>query len=151
MNERDKMFAELNRLGFSTKKLIQMKSLNVSKSTVKRKRRQLREKRFIERKLGSGRPKIIELQKGEFILNQLQKNVFLNAAKIKKLIDEYEEVKISEIIIHRFLKEKGYKWKGPLNRVKNEQEQKSARWAFSKKNWIEIWKTFSIVTSLVST
>ena len=37
-NERDKMFAEFSRLGFSTKKLAQMESLNMSKSTVKRKR-----------------------------------------------------------------------------------------------------------------
>ena len=44
------------------------------------------------KKPGSGRPKIIDLQKGEFILNQLHKNVFLSAAKIrKKLIDEYED------------------------------------------------------------
>ena len=42
-------------------------------------------------------------------------------------------MKISEITIRRFLKEKGYKWKRPLNRVKNEQEQKTARLAFSKK------------------
>ena len=72
----------------------------------------------------------------------MQKNVFLSAAKIKKLIDEYEQVKIREIIIHRFPKEKGYKWKGPLNRVKNEQEQKSARLAFSKKlnrNWKNVF------------
>ena len=35
MNERDKMFAEFNRLGVSTKKLTQMESLNMSKSTFK--------------------------------------------------------------------------------------------------------------------
>ena len=81
MNEKDKMFAEFNRLGFSTKKLTRMKSLNISKSTVKRKKRQLKEKEFIESKSESGRPKIIDLQKGEFILNQLQKNVFLSDAK----------------------------------------------------------------------
>ena len=151
MNERDKMFAEFNKLEFSTKKLTQMESLNMSISTVK-KRKQLREKGYIERKPGSGRLKIIDLQKGEFILNQLQKNEFLSAAKIrKKLIDEYEEVKISEITIHRFLKEQGYKWKGSLNRVKNEQEQKTTRLAFSKKIWIETRKSFSLVTSLVST
>ena len=86
-NERDKMFAEFNILGFSTKKLTQIESLNMSKSTVKRKRRQLRKKGFIERKPGSGRPKIIDLQKGEFILNQLQKNVFLSGGKIKKKTD----------------------------------------------------------------
>ena len=60
-------------------------------------------------------------------------------------------MKISEITIHMFLQEKGYKWKGPLNKAKNEQEQKTARLAFSKKNWIETEKTFSLVTSLVST
>ena len=110
MSERDKMFAKFNRLKFSTKKLTQMESLNMSKSTVKWKRRQIREKGFIKRKPGSGRPNIIDSQKGEFIINQLQKNIFLSAVKIKKkLIDEYEEVKISEITTQRFLKEKGYK------------------------------------------
>ena len=81
MNERDKMFAKFNRFGFSTNKLTQMVSLNMSKSTVKRKRKQLIEKGFIERKPGSRRAKIIDLQKGEFILNQLQKNVFLSVEK----------------------------------------------------------------------
>ena len=61
-----------------------MESLNVSKSTVKRKRRQLREKGFIERKPESGRPKIIELQKGEFILNQFAEKCVLSAEKIGK-------------------------------------------------------------------
>ena len=51
-------------------------------------------------------------------------------------------MKISEITILKFLKEKGYKWKGQLNRVKNEQEQKTARLAFSKKmnrNWKNVF------------
>ena len=38
MKERDKMFGEFNRWGFSTKKLTQMECLNMFKSTVKQKK-----------------------------------------------------------------------------------------------------------------
>ena len=52
MNERDKMFAKFNRSGFTTKKPTQMESLNMSKSTVKRKKRQLREKGLLKESQG---------------------------------------------------------------------------------------------------
>ena len=87
MNEKEKMFAEFSRLGFSAQKLTQMESLNMPKSIVKRKRRQLREKGFIERKPESGRPKIIELQKEEFILNQFVEKCVFKCWKNREITD----------------------------------------------------------------
>ena len=54
-----------------------------------------------------------------FILEHLAGNPFLIATKITTLLEtQFKDLEISEISIRRFLTQKGYKWKGPLQRVR---------------------------------
>ena len=73
-------------------------------------------------------------------------NPFLSATKIATLLNaQFKDLEISEISIRRFLVQKGYKWKDPLQRVKNEVEQKAARlqfWKYNKyRNWNNVFFT----------
>ena len=66
-----------------------------------------------------------------FYFRALAGNPFLSATKIASLLKaQFKDLEISEISIRSFLVQKGYKWKGPLQRVKNEVEQKAARLQF---------------------
>ena len=117
-------------MGMSISKMAQLDTLSLSESTIKRKRRQLKETGLIKRQPGSGK-KIIDEEKECFILEHLAGNPLLSATKIATLLKtQFKDLEISEINIRRFLVQKGYKWKGPLQRVKNEVEQKAARLQF---------------------
>ena len=131
MKQKDQLFSTLNEMGMSISKMAQLDTLGLSESTIKRKRRQLKETRLIKRQPGSGRKKIIDEEKECFILEHLAGNPFLSKTKIATLLKaQFKDLEISEISIRRFLVQKGYKWKGPLQRVKNEVEQKTARLQF---------------------
>ena len=130
----------------SISKMAQLDTLGLSESTIKRKRRQLKETGLIKRQPGSGRKKIIDEEKECFILEHLAGNPFLSATKIATLLKaQFKDLEINEISIRRFLVQKGYKWKGPLLRVKNEVEQKAARlqfWKYNKyRNWNNVFFT----------
>ena len=115
----------------SISKMAQLDTLGLSESTIKRKTRQLKETALIKRQPGSGRKKIIDEEKECFILEHLAGNPFLSKTKIATLLKaQFKDLDISEISIRRFLVQKGYKWKGPLQRVKNEVEQKAAKLQF---------------------
>ena len=122
-------------MGMSISKMAQLDTLGLSGSTIKRKRRQLKETGLIKRQPGSGRKKIIDEDKECFILERLTGNPFLSKTKIATLLKaQFKDLEISEISIRIFLVQKGYKWKSPLKRVKNENEQKAARLQFWKYN-----------------
>ena len=109
-----------HQMGMSISKMAQLDTLGLSESTIKSKRRQLTETGLIKRQPGSGRKKIIDEEKVHFILEHLAGNPFLNSTKIATLLKvQFKNLEISEVNIRRFLVQKGYKWKGPLQRVKN--------------------------------
>ena len=109
----------------SISKMAQLDTLGLSESTIKRKRRQLKQTALIKRQPGSGRKKIINEEKECFILEHLVGNPLLSKTKIATLLKvQSKDLKISEISIRRFLVQKGSKWKGPYQRVKNEVEKK---------------------------
>ena len=126
--------------------MVQLDTLGLSESTIKRKRRQLKETGLIKIQPGSGRKKIIDEEKECFIIDHLDGNRFLNKTKIATLLKaQFKDLEISKISIRRFLVQKEYKWKGPLQRVKNEVEQKAARlqfWKYNKyRNWNNVFFT----------
>ena len=55
MKQKDQLFSTLNQMGMSISKMAQLDTLGLSQSTIKRKRRQLKETRLIKRQPGSGR------------------------------------------------------------------------------------------------
>ena len=131
IKQKDQLFSTLNEMGMSISKMAQLDALSLSESTIKRKTRQLKETGLIKRRPGSGRKKIIDEEKECFILEHVAGNPFLSKTKIATLLKaQFKGLDISEISIRRFLVQKGYKWKGPLQRVKNEVEQKAARLQF---------------------
>ena len=66
-----------------------------------------------------------------FYFSALGWQSFLSKTKIATLLKaQLKDLEISEISIRIFLVQKGYKWKGPLQKVKNEDEQKAARLQF---------------------
>ena len=131
MKQKDQLFSTLNQMGMSISKMAQLDTLGLSESTIKRKGRQLKETGLIKRQPGSGRKKIIDEEKECFIFEHLAGNPFLSKTKFATLLKaQFKDLEISEINIRRFLVQKGYKWKVPLQKVKNEVEQKAARLQF---------------------
>ena len=125
IKQKDQLFSTLNQMGMSISKMAQLDTLGLSESTIKRKRRQLKQTGLIKRQPGSGRKKIIDEEKECFILEHLADNPFLSATKIATLLKaQFKDLEISEISIRRFLVQKGYKWKGPLQRVKMKLNKK---------------------------
>ena len=49
MKQKDQLFSTLNQMGMSILKMAQLDTLDLSESTIKRKRRQLKETEFIKR------------------------------------------------------------------------------------------------------
>ena len=146
MKQKDQLFSTLNEMGMSISKMAQWDTLGLSESTIKRKRKQLKETGLIKRQSGSGRKKIIDEEKECLILEHLAGYPFISATKIATLLKaQFKDLEISEISIRRFLVQKGYKRKGPLQRVKNEVEQKAARlqfWKYNKnRNWNNVFFT----------
>ena len=72
----DQLFSTFNEMGMSISKMAQLDTLGLSESTIKRKRRQLKETGLIKRQPGSGRKKIIDEEKECFILEHLAGNPF---------------------------------------------------------------------------
>ena len=54
MKQKDQLFSTLNQMGMSISKIAQLDTLGLSESTIKRKRRQLKEAALIKRQPGSG-------------------------------------------------------------------------------------------------
>ena len=71
MKKKDTFFTSLNELGMSISKMEKLDSLGLSRSTIKRKRRQLKEKGEIQSRPGSGRKKILDEEKEIFIIDSL--------------------------------------------------------------------------------
>ena len=69
MKEKDILFTSLNEMGMSISKMDRLDSLGLSRSTIKRKRRQLKEKSGIQRRPSSGRKKILDEEKEIFIID----------------------------------------------------------------------------------
>ena len=145
IKQKDQLFSTLNLMGMSISKMAQLDTLGLSESTFKRKRRQLK-------KLDSSNASQDLVEKNHrrreevFYFRALGWQFFLNATKIATLLKAwFKDLEISEISIRRFLVQKGYKWKGPLQRVKNEVEQKAARlqfWKYNKyRNWNNVFFT----------
>ena len=133
IKQKDQLFSTLNQMGMSISKMAQLDTLGLSESTIKRKRRQLKETGLIKLQPGSGRKKIIDEEKECFILEHLAGNPFLSATKIATLLKaQFNDLEISEISIRRFLVQKGYKWKDPLQRVK--------KWSWTKSSKIVMLK-----------
>lgn len=140
MKEKDAVFASLDQLGMSINKMEKLASLGLSKSTLKRKRRQLREFGTIQRRAGSGRRRLIDEEKEQLILSCLEQNPFHTSTKIVRLLEnKFEGFSISETTVQRFLTDKGYCWKGPHVRVQNEEAQKTARMEFCNHNKDREW------------
>ena len=76
MKQKDQLFSTLSQMGMSISKMAQLDTLGLSESTIKRKRRQLKETALIKRQPGSGRKKIIDEEKECFILEHLAGNPF---------------------------------------------------------------------------
>ena len=76
IKQKDQLFSTLNQMGMSISKMAQLDTLGLSESTIKRKRRQLKETGLIKRQPGSGRTKIIDEEKECFILEHLVGNPF---------------------------------------------------------------------------
>ena len=76
MKQKDQLFSTLNQMGMSISKIAQLDNLGLSESTIKSKRRQLKETGFIKRQPGSGRKKIIDEERECFILEHFAGNPF---------------------------------------------------------------------------
>ena len=108
IKQKDQLFSTLNEMGMSISKMAQLDILGLSESTIKRKRRQLKDTGLIKRQPGSDRKKIIEEEKECFILEHLAGNPFLSKTKIATLLKaQLKDLEISEISIRRFLVQKG--------------------------------------------
>ena len=119
MKEKDILFTSLNEMGISISKMEKLDSLGLSKSTTKRKRRQLKEKGGIQRRPDSGRKKILDEEKEVFILDSLTKNPFLSTTKLTTLLKKkFENFEINEITISRALALKWFKWKSCFSKSK---------------------------------
>ena len=124
IKQKDQLFSTLNEMGMSISKMAQLDTLGLSESTIKRKRRQLKETGLIKRQPGSGRKKIIDEEKECFILELMAGNSFLSATKIATLLKaQFKDLEISEKSIRRFLVQKGLngkalfkEWKMKLNK-----------------------------------
>ena len=86
MKEKDILFfTSLNEMGISISKMEKFVCLGLSRSTIKRKRRQLKEKGEIQRLPGSERKRILDEEKEIFILDILTMNTFFSTTKITTL------------------------------------------------------------------
>ena len=140
MKEKDIFFTSLNEMGMSISKMEKLDSLGLSRSTIKRKRRQIKEKGGIQRLPGSRRKKILDEEKEIFIIDSLTKNPFLSITKLTTLLKKkFENFEINEITIRRALALKEFKWKSPLQRVKYELDKKITRLQFWKYNRNRNW------------
>ena len=81
MKQKDQLFFTLNQIGMSILKMAQLDTLGLSESTIKRKRKQLKETGLIKRQPGSGIKKIIDEEKECFILEHLAGNPFFKQNK----------------------------------------------------------------------
>ena len=76
IKQKDQLFSTLNQMGMSISKMEQFDTLGLSESTIKSKRRQLKETGLIKRQSGSGRKKIIDEEKECLILEHVAGNPF---------------------------------------------------------------------------
>ena len=105
--------------------MAQLDTLGLSESTIKRKRRQLKETGLIKRQPGSGWKKIIDEEKECFILERLAGNSFLSKTKIATLLKaQFKDLEISEISIRRFLVQKGINGKTLFKELKMKSSKK---------------------------
>ena len=85
-----------------------------------------------------------------FYFRALAGNPFLSETKIATLLKaQFKDLEISEISIRRFLVQKGYKWKGPLQRVKMKLNKKQQDCNFENTIKIGIGTMYSSLMNLV--
>ena len=82
MKQKDQLFSTLNEMGMSISKMAQLDTLGLSESTIKSKRRQLKETGLIKRQPGSGRKKDHRRRKGVFYFRALGCQSFIKQNKV---------------------------------------------------------------------
>ena len=120
--ERNKKYERLKMLhfmGLSNTEIANDLQVNLSLSTVKRLRDQIRYNGDIERVIGSGRKRKLNSEQERFVVDWALENPLLSTVKLCERIHRKFEIEISHDTILRILTRYGFTWKSPIITFKN--------------------------------
>ena len=120
--------------GYLTQKITNDLQVNLSLSTVKRLRDQIRYNGDIERVIGSGRKRKLNYEQERFVVDWVLENPLLSTAKLYERIHRKFEIEISHDTILRILTRYGFTWKSPIITFKNTEIDQQNRLAFWNRN-----------------
>ena len=124
----------LHSLGYSTAQIAEDSQVKMSKDTIKRWKSKIRQEGYIWRSEGSGRPKKLNNEHYLFILNLLHSLPFNTSKRIVYKLQNKFGLKVYRSTVSRFLVERGFKWKGPLVVLRNNEVDQKSRLEFCKEN-----------------
>ena len=121
-------------MGCSVQQIAEDAHVNMSLSTVKRLKANVREHGSIIREEGSGRPtKLLEIHQ-DFILKLLNYSPFNTCKRIALKLKNKHRIEVDKTTISRFLEGKGFKWKEPQIVFRNNEQDQQNRLEFCIKN-----------------
>ena len=135
--ERNKKYERLKILhfmGLSNTEIANDLQVNLSLSTVKRLRDQIRYNGDIERVIGSGRKRKLNFEQERFVVDWALENPLLSTVKLCERIHRNFEIEISHDTILRILTRYGFTWKSPIITFKNTEIDQQNRLAYWNRN-----------------
>ena len=135
--ERNKKYERLKMLhfmGLSNTEIANDLQVNLSLSTVKRLRDQIRYNGDIDRVIGSGMKRKLNSEQERFVVDWALENPLLSTVKLCERIHRKFEIEISHDTILRILTRYGFTWKSPIITFKNTEIDKQNRLAFWNRN-----------------
>ena len=137
--ERNKKYERLKMLHFkgpSNTEIVNDLQVNLSLSTVKRLRDQIRYNGDIERVIGSGRNSKLNSEQERFVVDWTLENPLLSTVKLCERMHRKFEIEISHDTILRILTRYGFTWKSPIitfkKKLKIDQQNRLAFWNRNK-------------------
>ena len=121
-------------MGLSNTEIVNDLQVNLSLSTVKRLRDQIRYNGDIERVIGSGRKRKLNFEQERFIVDWALENPLLSTVKLCERIHRKFEIEISHDTILRIITRYGFTWKSPIITFKTTEIDQQNRLAFWNRN-----------------
>ena len=133
-NKKYERLKMLHFMGLSNTEIANDLQVNLSLSTVKRLRDQIRYNGDIERVIGSRRKRKLNSEQERFVVDWALENPLLSTVKLCERIHRKFEIEISHDTIFRILIRYGFTWKSPIITFKNTEIDQQNRLAFWNRN-----------------